>query len=94
MDRRAPPREQVAQALHECSVHDPYCLLFGPDNPDFPGRYVLRVMLAVPEDRATECCWTATSPERARAMIPPSCPAGRRSAPPRGRALEQWRPAR
>jgi hypothetical protein len=69
MNRQA-PRDQVARALHEHSVHDPYCLLFGPDNPDVPGRYVLRVMLAVPEDKALDRCWTTTSLERARAMIP------------------------
>jgi hypothetical protein len=62
--------EQVARALHLHSVHDPYCLLFGPDNLDLPGLYLLRVMLAVPEDRATDCYWTATSLDRAREMIP------------------------
>jgi hypothetical protein len=25
-------------------VHDPYCLLFGPDNPECPGHYLVQVM--------------------------------------------------
>ena len=83
--------EQVARALHTYSVHDPYCLLFGPDNPDLPGSYLVRVMLAVPEDRATDCCWTASSLERARERIPATLtrwPKARTT--PQPGLLEQW----
>ena len=64
--------QEVAQVLHNHSVHDPYLLVFGPESHDAPGRYVLRVVLAVPEDKATDHHWTANSLEQARAMIPPS----------------------
>jgi hypothetical protein len=69
-ERFAPNSDDLAHVLQRFSVHDPYVLLFGPDNPDVPGLYVLRVMLAVPEDRATEHRWTASTLERARAAIP------------------------
>ena len=91
MDRRAPPLGHVARALHEHSVHDPYCLLFGPDNPDRPGLYLLRVMLAVPEDSATDLCWTAASLEQARDLLPAALtrwPRGRTTSRPG--LLEQW----
>ena len=58
--------------LHAHSVRDPYLLVFGPESQDAPGRYVLRVVLAVPEDKATDHHWTANSLQQVRAMIPPS----------------------
>ena len=63
-------REQIAEALRVLSVQDLYCLVFGPDNPEHPGRYLVRVMLAVPKDAPTDRAWTAISLERARAMMP------------------------
>jgi hypothetical protein len=63
-------RAQVAQALQLHAVHDPYILVFGPDNLDVPGVYVVRIVLAVPEDKLTDCFWTASSLERAREMLP------------------------
>ena len=69
--RRASPQE-VAQVLRNHSVHDPYLLVFGPDSRDAPGRFVLRVALAVPEDQITEHHWAAASLQQVRAMIPPS----------------------
>lgn len=66
---RSTPKE-VARVLRLHSVHDPYLLVFGPENLDAPGLYVLRVMLAVPEDKATDHQWTASSLERVRAMLP------------------------
>ena len=62
--------QEVAQVLHSYSVHDPYLLVFGPESHDAPGRYVLRVVLAVPEDTVTDHHWTANSLEQVRAMIP------------------------
>jgi len=85
------PQEQVARVLRAYSAHDPYCLLFGPDNPDSPGSYLLRVMLAVPEDRATDRCWTASSLERAREMIPAGlAPWPKVRTTPQPGLLEQW----
>ncbi len=77
--------------LRLCSARDPYCLLFGPDNADCPGMYLVRVIVAVPGDEATGHCWAADSLERARAMIP----AGLTRWPkvrtaPRPGLLEQW----
>ena len=62
--------QEVAQVLHVYSVHDPYLLVFGPEGQDAPGQYVLRVVLAVPEDKPTNHYWTANSLEQVRAMIP------------------------
>jgi hypothetical protein len=67
--RRASTQE-VARVLHIHSVHDPYLLVFGPESHNAPGRYVLRVVLAVPEDKVTDYHWTANSLEQVRAMIP------------------------
>ena len=64
--------KEVAQVLRDHSVHDPYLLVFGPDSPDVPGQFVLRVALAVPEDQITEHHWAATSLQQVRAMIPPN----------------------
>jgi hypothetical protein len=63
-------REEVARVLHLHLVHDPYLLVFGPDNLDAPGLYVLRVVLAVPENKATDHYWTANSLEQVRGMLP------------------------
>ncbi len=68
---RASTRE-VARVLRAHSVHDPYLLVFGPHSQDAPGRFVLRVVLAVPEDQTTDHQWTANSLEQVRAMIPSS----------------------
>lgn len=62
--------KEVARVLHVHSVHDPYLLIFGPSNPDAPEHFVLRVVLAVPEDKFTDHHWTAKSLEQVRAMIP------------------------
>ena len=81
----------LARALRAHSVHDPYCLLLGPDNPECPGRYVVRLALAVPEDRVTDLRWTASSLERACGMLPPGLvrwPQARTT--PRPGLLEQW----
>jgi hypothetical protein len=64
--------QEVARVLHAHSVHDPYLLVFGPESHDAPGRFVLRVVLAVPEDQVTDHHWAANSLEQVRAMIPPS----------------------
>ena len=61
--RRASTRE-VARVLQAHSVHDPYLLVFGPGNSDAPEHFVLRVVLAVPEDRFTDQYWTANSLEQ------------------------------
>ena len=87
---RAAPKE-VARVLHRCAVHDPYILVFGPDNADAPGRFLLRVMLAVPEDRGTGHCWAAASLAQVREMIPHSLvrwPAIR--TVPQPALVEQW----
>ena len=63
--------QEVAQVLHTHSVHDPYLLIFGPESHDASGQYVVRLVLAVPEDKATNHHWTANSLEQARSMIPP-----------------------
>ena len=68
MDRAS--TRDVAQVLRDPSVHDPYLLVFGPESHDAPGRYMLRVVLAVPEDKVTDHHWTAKSLEHVRAMIP------------------------
>src|SRR5689334_18062908 len=84
-------QEQVAQALRRHAVQDPYILLLGPDNQEQPGLYLVRVMLTVPEDQPTGDCWTASSLERARQMIPPALtrrPAVRTT--PQPGLLEQW----
>ena len=64
--------KEVARVLRDYSVHDPYLLVFGPESQDAPGRFVLRIVLAVPEDQTTEHHWTANSLQQLRAMIPPS----------------------
>ena len=81
----------LAGALRSHSVHDPYVLVFGPDNPDLPGRYVVRVMLAVPEDRPVDRVWTASSLERARGMVPAALVRRPRvRTTPRPGLVEQW----
>ena len=88
---QAASREQLAEALRAHSVHDPYVLLFGPDNPDRPGRYVLRVMLAVPGDRPLGQIWAAGSLERARDMMPAAMVRlPRVLTTPRPGLIEQW----
>ena len=64
--------KEVARVLHAHSVHDPYVLVFGPESQDAPKQFVLRVVLAVPDDRFIEHEWTANSLEQIREMIPPS----------------------
>ena len=66
----AASREQLADMLRAHSAHGPYVPVLGPDNPDRPGRYVLRPMLALPGDRPGGRTWTAVSLERARGMVP------------------------
>ena len=81
----------LAEALRLHSVHDPYVLVFGPDDPDLPGRYVVRVALAVPGDRPLDPVWTASSLERARDLLPAALvrrPQVR--ATPRPGLVEQW----
>jgi hypothetical protein len=87
---RATP-EEVARVLHLYSVGDPYLLVFGPDNLYAPGLYVLRVVLAVPEDKATDQHWTANSLEQVRKMIPPGLVLWPRvRTTPLPALLEQW----
>ena len=77
--------------LHAHSVHDPYLLVFGPESPDAQGQYVVRVVLAVPEDKAPDHSWTANSLEQARAMIPPSLVRWPRvRTTPMPALVEQW----
>lgn len=84
-------REEIAQLLHRYSVHDPYLLIFGPDNLDMPGLYLLRIMFAVPKDQASEHYWTAASLEQVRAIIPSTLvrwPRVRTTSQPA--LVEQW----
>jgi hypothetical protein len=84
-------RNELARVLHQYSVHDPYLLVFGPDNPDAPGQYVLRVVLAVPEDKATDHQWTANSLQQVRGMLPPGLVLWPRlRTTPLPGLLEQW----
>jgi hypothetical protein len=82
---------EVGRVLHRCSVHDPYVLVFGPDNAAAPGQYLLRVMLAVPEDKTTDHHWTAKSLAQVREMIPPGLVRWPRvRTTPLPALLEQW----
>ena len=86
-----PARESVARVLQVLSPHDPYCLVFGPDNPDAPGSYLLRIMLAVPEDRPSGHHWRARTLEEARALLPTSLARWpKERTTPKPGLVEQW----